>query len=87
MIRGFSNHNDMAGVGAAVPARLNLFRAQMLRAVGGNTWRMSHNPGSPVAFDIFDRLGILSWDENRDYGSVLDLGLTSTICDHLRPWA
>jgi beta-galactosidase/beta-glucuronidase len=38
ILRGFSLHNDMAGVGAAVPARLTLFRAQMLRAVGGNIW-------------------------------------------------
>ena len=68
ILRGFSNHNDMAGVGAAVPQRLNLFRAQMLRGLGGNTWRMSHNPGDPATFDILDRLGILSWDENRDYG-------------------
>ena len=66
-LRGFSNHNDFAGVGAAVPQRLNLFRAQMLRAVGGNVWRMSHNPGDPRFFDLFDRLGLLSWDENRDY--------------------
>ena len=69
-LRGFSNHNDMAGVGAAVPARLNLYRAQMLRAVGGNIWRMSHNPGDPSTFDLFDRLGIMSWDENRDYGKA-----------------
>eukprot|EP00039_Didymoeca_costata_P007251 m.97736 g.97736 ORF g.97736 m.97736 type:complete len:1006 (+) comp13611_c0_seq2:54-3071(+) len=68
VLRGFSNHNDMAGVGAAVPQRMNLFRAQMLRAVGGNIWRMSHNPGDPKTFDIFDRIGVLSWDENRDYG-------------------
>ena len=25
-------------------------------------------PGSPLTFDLFDRLGVLSWDENRDYG-------------------
>ena len=66
-LRGFCNHNDMAGVGAAVPQRLNLYRAQMLRGVGGNTWRMSHNPGDPATFDVLDRLGVLSWDENRDY--------------------
>ena len=68
VLRGFSNHNDMAGVGVAVPQRLNLFRAQMLRGVGANIWRMSHNPGDPATFDLLDRLGIMSWDENRDYG-------------------
>lgn len=68
VLRGFSDHNNMAGVGAAVPTRLNLYRAQMLRAVGGNTWRFSHNPGDPRTFEVLDRLGVLSWDENRDYG-------------------
>lgn len=68
VLRGFSDHNSMAGVGVAVPPRLNLYRAQMLRAVGGNIWRMSHNPGDPAVFDILDRLGVMSWDENRDYG-------------------
>jgi hypothetical protein len=39
ILRGFSDHNSFAGVGAAVPARINLYRAQMLRACGGNFWR------------------------------------------------
>ena len=39
VLRGFSDHNSMAGVGAAIPQRIHLFRAQMLRALGGNIWR------------------------------------------------
>ena len=42
-IRGFSHHSDFGAV-AAVPDRINLFRANALRSVGGNTWRTSHNP-------------------------------------------
>lgn len=68
VLRGFSDHNSFAGVGVAVPPRINLYRAQMLRAVGGNIWRFSHNPGDPTTFDVLDRVGVLSWDENRDYG-------------------
>ena len=64
--RGFCNHNDFTGVGVAVPERVNLFRAQMMRAVGGNSWRMSHNPPAPELLDILDRLGVLVWDETRD---------------------
>ena len=69
VLRGFSNHDSFAGVGAALPQRINLYRAQMLRAVGGNTWRMTHNPASPATLDLLDRLGILCWDENRDYSA------------------
>lgn len=67
-LRGFSDHNDMGGVGSAVPARLNLYRGQMVRAVGGNNWRMSHNPGDPAVYRILSHLGVFVWDENRDYG-------------------
>ena len=66
--RGFNNHNDFAGVGMAVPDRVNLFRAQSMRAVGANAWRMSHNPPIPVMLDILDRVGVVVWDENRNFG-------------------
>jgi beta-galactosidase/beta-glucuronidase len=66
--RGFSHHNSFTGVGVAMPARLDLFRAQAMRAVGGNFWRMSHNPYSVSTYDILDHLGVLVWDETRDFG-------------------
>ena len=39
-IRGFCDHNDFGGVGMAVPDRIKLYRAQLLRSVGGNGRRM-----------------------------------------------
>jgi hypothetical protein len=53
-----------------VPDRVNLYRVQMLRSVGGNAWRMAHNPPIPARLDFMDRLGMLALDENRDYGKV-----------------
>ena len=70
--RGFCDHNDFTGVGVAVPDRVNLFRAQMVKAVGGNAWRMSHNPPTPRLLDVLDRLGIVVWDENRNFGNRSD---------------
>ena len=67
--RGFNNHNDFTGVGVAVPDRVNLFRGQMMRAVGANAWRMSHNPPVPGLLDVLDRIGIVVWDENRLMGN------------------
>jgi len=64
-IRGFCDHNDFAVVGMAVPERVSLFRAQALRAVGGNGRRMSHNPPDVSELSIYDRLGIVVMDENR----------------------
>ena len=67
-VRGFCDHSNFGGVGSAVPDRVNFFRAQVLRSIGGNAWRMAHNPPIPARLDMTDALGILVLDENRDYG-------------------
>ena len=67
--RGFNNHNDFTGVGVAVPDRVNLFRGQMMTAVGANAWRMSHSSPVPGLLDVLDRIGIVVWDENRLMGN------------------
>ena len=59
------DHNNFAVVGMAVPDRINLFRAQASRAVGGNGRRTSHNPPDPTMLSIYDRVGIVVMDENR----------------------
>jgi hypothetical protein len=68
-IKGFCNHQDFAGVGIAVPWRVNHFRVSKLQEMGGNAWRMSHNPPNPELLDITDELGMLVWDENRNFGN------------------
>ena len=40
-----------------------------MRAVGANSWRMSHNPPIPVMLDILDHIGVIVWDENREFGN------------------
>ena len=59
------DHNSFASVGTAVPERVNLFRANAARSVGGNARRMSHNPPDPSMLDIYDRVGMVVMDENR----------------------
>eukprot|EP01059_Diplonema_ambulator_P008605 TRINITY_DN1826_c0_g1_i3.p1 TRINITY_DN1826_c0_g1~~TRINITY_DN1826_c0_g1_i3.p1 ORF type:complete len:932 (+),score=309.95 TRINITY_DN1826_c0_g1_i3:251-2797(+) len=77
-IRGFCDHNNFAVVGMAVPDRVKLFAAQTLRSIGGNGRRMSHNPPEPVMLDIYDRLGVVVMDENRQFGNdplfVMNMG-------------
>ena len=69
-LQGFSNHDSFAGVGTAVPDRVNLFRVQTLRALGANIWRMSHNPYSTSLYRLLDTVGLLAWDESRDFSLV-----------------
>ena len=66
--RGFNDHNQFTGVGIAVPDRINLFQAQTLRAVGGNALRTSYNPTSPTLLDVLDQLGVVVWEETREFG-------------------
>eukprot|EP01084_Bolivina_argentea_P034131 63171_1 len=66
-IKGFCNHQDFAGCGVAMPNRVNKFRVESLVGLGGNGWRMSHNPPNPELLDFTDEYGILVWDENRNF--------------------
>jgi hypothetical protein len=88
-VRGFCDHSNFGGVGGALPDRVNLFRAQKLRSVGGNAWRMAHNPPSPSRLDFMDALGMLAMDENRDYGGNHGQGGTTSefVADELRDMA
>jgi beta-galactosidase len=67
-LMGTCCHQDHAGVGAAVPDELNVFRIAQLKKMGSNALRTSHNPPTPELLDACDRLGMLVMDENREYG-------------------
>lgn len=68
-IHGTCNHQDHAGVGAAIPDALQEFRVKQLKAFGCNAVRTSHNPPTPELLDACDRLGMLVMDESRLMGS------------------
>lgn len=68
-IYGTCNHQDHAGVGAAIPDALQAFRLEQLKKFGCNAIRTSHNPPTPELLDACDRLGMLVMDENRLLGS------------------
>ncbi|WP_426585839.1 beta-galactosidase GalA [Mucilaginibacter sp. R-33] len=67
-IQGTNNHQDHAGVGAAMPDALQDFRIRTLKGMGCNAYRCSHNPPTPELLDACDRLGMLVIDENRLMG-------------------
>jgi beta-galactosidase len=68
-LKGTNNHQDHAGVGAAIPDALQDFRIKALQAMGSNVYRCSHNPPTPELLDACDRLGMLVIDETRLMGS------------------
>jgi len=68
-VKGTCNHQDHAGVGSALPDRLQYFRIARLKEMGCNAYRTSHNPPTPALLDACDRLGMLVMDETRMFSS------------------
>jgi beta-galactosidase len=66
---GTCNHQDMAGVGVAVPDSIWDFRIRRLKEMGSNAYRCAHNAPANEFLDACDRQGMLVMDENRNFGS------------------
>ena len=63
---GMCVHEDGGAVGAAVPVEVWERRLKLLKAMGCNAIRCSHNPPAPEFLDLCDRLGFLVMDEAFD---------------------
>jgi beta-galactosidase len=68
-IQGTCNHQDHAGVGAAVPDRLQVFRMAVLKEMGCNAVRTSHNMPTPEWVEACDRMGVMMMCETRQMSS------------------
>ncbi len=68
-IQGTCNHQDHAGVGAALPDRLQSFRLEVLRDMGCNAVRTAHNMPTPEWVDACDRMGMMMMCETRQLSS------------------
>ena len=68
-IQGTCNHQDHAGVGAALPDRLQYFRLGVLKEMGSNAVRTSHNMPTPEWVEGCNRLGLMMMCETRQMSS------------------
>ncbi|NHM01838.1 DUF4982 domain-containing protein [Flavobacterium sp. KDG-16] len=64
-IQGTNNHQDHAGVGSALPDYLQYYRIKLLKEMGSNAYRASHNAPTPELLEACDSLGMLVLDEQR----------------------
>jgi beta-galactosidase len=64
-VKGVCCHQDHAGVGSALPDHLQYYRIALLKEMGANAYRTSHNPPTPELLDACDSLGMLVMDEPR----------------------
>jgi len=58
-INGVCNHHDLGALGAAVNTRAIERQLQILKAMGCNGIRTSHNPPAPELLDLCDRMGFI----------------------------
>jgi len=64
-IQGTCNHQDHAAVGAALPDRLQAYRLAVLKEMGGNAVRTSHNMPTPEWVEACDHMGMMMMCETR----------------------
>jgi len=62
-LKGVNQHHDLGALGAAFNVRAAERQLEMLRELGCNAIRMSHNPPSPELLELTDRMGFLVVDE------------------------
>ena len=65
-LKGVCLHHDAGSLGAAVPDKVLEHRLQLMKALGANAIRTSHNPPAPELLDMCDRIGLLVQDEAFD---------------------
>jgi beta-galactosidase len=65
-IHGVCNHHDLGALGAAVNVRALERQLEIMRSMGVNAIRTSHNPPAPELLDLTDRMGFLVMDEAFD---------------------
>jgi len=62
-IKGVNQHHDLGSLGAAFNIRAAERQLEILREMGCNAIRMSHNPPAPELLELTDRMGFLVVDE------------------------
>ena len=90
-LNGTCNHHDLGALGAAVNHRAIEKRLQMLKDMGVNSLRTSHNPPAPEFLDMADTMGLMvmdeafdCWDQGKntyDYGRFFNQWSTTDIGD------
>jgi beta-galactosidase len=65
-LNGVCNHHDLGALGAAVNVRALERQLEIMKEMGVNALRTSHNPPTPELLELTDRLGFLVMDEAFD---------------------
>jgi len=67
---GVCNHHDLGALGAAVNRRALERQIEIMKAMGVNAIRTSHNPPAPELLELCDRMGVVVMDEAFDMWAI-----------------
>lgn len=65
-VQGTCNHHDLGALGAAFNTSALRRQLTILKAMGCNALRTSHNPPAPELLELADQMGFLVWNEAFD---------------------
>ena len=65
-LKGVCNHHDLGALGAAMNTRALERQLEILKEMGVNAIRTSHNPPAPELLELADKMGFLIMDEAFD---------------------
>jgi beta-galactosidase len=65
-VQGVCDHHDLGALGSALNTRALERQLQILRDMGCNAIRTSHNPPAPELVELCDRMGLVVMDETFD---------------------
>jgi len=69
-IKGVCNHHDLGCLGSAINTRALERQLEILKAMGCNGIRTSHNPPAPELLDLCDKMGFIVMDEAFDMWKI-----------------
>ncbi|WP_052446703.1 Ig-like domain-containing protein [Candidatus Soleaferrea massiliensis] len=69
-LRGVCMHHDLGALGAAVNYRATERQVEILKEMGVNAIRTSHNPASPELIEICNKMGVMVMEEAFDIWTI-----------------
>jgi beta-galactosidase len=92
-LQGVCLHHDQGALGTAVNRRATERQLELMKSMGVNAIRTSHNPPSPEMLDLCDHLGLMVLDEAfdawqlakvpNDYSKYFDEWSERDLCDQI----
>jgi beta-galactosidase len=85
-VKGVCLHDDIGGLGTAAPLRAWQRRLAVLKSIGVNAIRTSHNPKNPEVLDLMDRMGFLVLDEFFDVWTSHKYSMPGDYATYFKTW-